>query len=178
MLALTGTETLVTVAVTTSRDDPKSTGGSRTAAVVTDKRSVTHDRTKRVPEGARWTSHYFPSGVAFNEQVARVDGERLTLDLKSSDWTLEKGHQPAVEFGTVNAPTLIDSPSEEKISIKGAKLVLPLADPSMDRGRGGPSTAGAAASAPLSVPRHAAGGAKRGRPRRRPAARRPAAGSP
>ncbi|MGW4855772.1 hypothetical protein ACWEPZ_31590 [Streptomyces sp. NPDC004288] len=62
-----------------------------------------------------------------------MDGERLTLDLKSSDWTLEKGHRPAVEIGTVNAPTWIDGPSEKKISIKDAKLVLPLTDPSKDR---------------------------------------------
>ncbi|MEU0355245.1 CocE/NonD family hydrolase [Streptomyces cyaneofuscatus] len=77
------------------------------------------------------------TGVAFNEQVARLDEQRLTLGLKSSDWTLEKGHQLAVEIGTVNAPTWIDSPSEKKISIKGAKLVLPLADPSKDRGTQG-----------------------------------------
>ncbi|MFJ9624215.1 CocE/NonD family hydrolase [Streptomyces sp. NPDC101181] len=77
------------------------------------------------------------TGVAFNEQVARVEGKRLKLDLKSSDWTLKKGHQLAVQFGTVNAPNWIDSPSEQKISVKDAKLSLPLADPSKDRGTQG-----------------------------------------
>ncbi|MEV5810439.1 CocE/NonD family hydrolase [Streptomyces parvulus] len=57
-LALTGT--LATVAVATSDDDPKSPSGTG-PAVATATDPVTHEDNDRVPKGARWTQHYFPS---------------------------------------------------------------------------------------------------------------------
>lgn len=72
------------------------------------------------------------TAVAFNEQVARLDQDKLNLTLKSSDWTLKSGHRLAVEIGTVTALTWIDAPSEQKVSIESAKLSLPLGDPSKD----------------------------------------------
>ncbi|WP_238589261.1 hypothetical protein [Pseudonocardia sp. HH130629-09] len=46
-------------------------GATPTAAVATDTRSVTHAENDRVPEGARWTQHYFPTsdGVELHADV-------------------------------------------------------------------------------------------------------------
>lgn len=75
-----------------------------------------------------------PDGTAvpFDEQAAVVSGGKLTIDLESTDWTLAAGHSLAVEIGSVQSGTWVDTPSKKKITIKDAQLALPLDDPADD----------------------------------------------
>ncbi|MGW7521827.1 CocE/NonD family hydrolase [Streptomyces sp. NPDC054796] len=70
-IALTGT--LATVAVATS----DGTDGADGQAVATATDAVTHEENERVPEGARWTQHYFPSsdgsGTELHADVLRPE---------------------------------------------------------------------------------------------------------
>lgn len=63
-LLATGVLSLVLLAGCSAGDTPA-------AAVATDTRSVTHAENDRVPEGARWTQHYFPTpdGVELHADV-------------------------------------------------------------------------------------------------------------
>ncbi len=70
--------------------------------------------------------------VVFDEQVSRLDADRLALDLKSADWTLEAGHALAVEIGTIGTGDWLDTPSKQTVRIKDARLDLSLDDPSDD----------------------------------------------
>jgi predicted acyl esterase len=75
-----------------------------------------------------------PDGTAvpFDEQVSVVNGGRLTVDLESTDWTLAAGHRLAVEIGSVQSGTWVDTPSGNTIKVKDARLELPLDDPADD----------------------------------------------
>ncbi|GAB2813956.1 CocE/NonD family hydrolase [Streptomyces daliensis] len=75
--------------------------------------------------------------VMFDEQVSRLDRDRLDLDLKPADWTLKAGHRLAVEIGSVQTGEWIDTPSKQKVTIQDARLSLPLDDPSADTRTGG-----------------------------------------
>ncbi|MET9768265.1 CocE/NonD family hydrolase [Streptomyces sp. NPDC006415] len=70
--------------------------------------------------------------VMFDEQVSRLDADRLALDLKSADWTLEAGHALAVEIGTIGTGDWLDTPSKQTVRIKDARLGLSLDDPADD----------------------------------------------
>jgi uncharacterized protein len=75
-----------------------------------------------------------PDGTAvpFDEQAAVVSGGRLTIDLESTDWTLAAGHRLAVEIGSVQSGTWVDTPSRKTIQIRDVRLELPLDDPADD----------------------------------------------
>lgn len=75
--------------------------------------------------------------VMFDEQVSRLDADRLDLELKSTDWTLAAGHTLAVEIGTVQSGDWLDTPSKRKVTIKDARLELALDDPAGDVPTGG-----------------------------------------
>ncbi|MET8936419.1 CocE/NonD family hydrolase [Streptomyces rubiginosohelvolus] len=70
--------------------------------------------------------------VMFDEQVSRLDADRLALDFKSADWTLAAGHTLAVEIGTIGTGDWLDTPSRQTVRITNARLDLSLDDPSDD----------------------------------------------
>ncbi|WP_406143288.1 CocE/NonD family hydrolase [Streptomyces sp. NBC_01012] len=72
------------------------------------------------------------SAVMFDEQVSLLSTGRLTVDLKATDWKLAAGHVLAVEIGSIRTGSWRDTPSGEKITVKGAQLRLALDDPSDD----------------------------------------------
>ncbi|WP_108952479.1 CocE/NonD family hydrolase [Streptomyces fragilis] len=72
------------------------------------------------------------SAVMFDEQVSLVETGRLSVDLKSTDWTLRPGHVLAVEIGSVQTGSWRDTPSGETIRVTGAQLRLALDDPADD----------------------------------------------
>lgn len=72
------------------------------------------------------------TAVMFDEQVSRLDTDRLDLDLKPTDWTLKAGHSLAVEIGSVTSGEWLDTPSKQKIRIQDARLELSLDDPADD----------------------------------------------
>jgi putative CocE/NonD family hydrolase len=72
------------------------------------------------------------SAVMFDEQVSLVETGRLSVDLKSTDWTLGSGHVLAVEIGSVQTGSWRDTPSGETIRVTGAQLRLALDDPADD----------------------------------------------
>lgn len=58
---------------------------------------------------------------------------QLTFDLKSTDWTFEKGHQLGVQVGTVGSSSWRDVPSGTTIAVSKAKLSLELQNPRNDK---------------------------------------------
>ncbi len=72
------------------------------------------------------------TAVAFDEQAAVVQGGRLTVDLESADWTLAAGHRLAVEIGSIQNGSWVDTPSGQKIKVQDVRLELPLDDPAGD----------------------------------------------
>ncbi|MGW8378398.1 CocE/NonD family hydrolase [Streptomyces sp. ODS28] len=72
------------------------------------------------------------SAVMFDEQVSLVRSGRLSIDLKSTDWTLAAGHRLVVETGSIQTGSWNDTPSGETIRVKDARLALSLDDPSDD----------------------------------------------
>ncbi|MBK1787810.1 CocE/NonD family hydrolase [Prauserella cavernicola] len=79
-----------------------------------------------------------PDGTAvmFDEQVATVGSGEAEFDLKSTDWTLAKGHSLAVEVGTIESGPLsdwIDTPSYQTITVDDAQLELALDNPADDQ---------------------------------------------
>ncbi|GAA2253462.1 hypothetical protein GCM10010145_21540 [Streptomyces ruber] len=77
------------------------------------------------------------SAVMFDEQVSLLESGRLSVDLKSADWTLAAGHVLAVEIGSIQTGSWRDTPSGETIEVKGAQLKLALDDPADDIATGG-----------------------------------------
>ena len=80
-----------------------------------------------------------PDGTAvmFDEQVSRLDTDRIALDLKSTDWTLASGHVLAVEIGSVQTGDWLDTPSKQRISVRNVRLALDVDDPVDDVGTAG-----------------------------------------
>ncbi|GAA2228130.1 CocE/NonD family hydrolase [Promicromonospora sukumoe] len=72
------------------------------------------------------------TAVAFDEQAAVVQAGRLTVDLESADWTLAAGHRLAVEIGSIQNGSWVDTPSGQKIKATDVRLELPLDDPAGD----------------------------------------------
>ncbi|AGL18275.1 CocE/NonD family hydrolase [Actinoplanes sp. N902-109] len=76
-----------------------------------------------------------PDGTAvmFDENVALIDrAGRVAFDLKSTDWTLEAGHQLGVQIGTIRSGSWLDTPSGATIRVSSARLDLALQDPRSD----------------------------------------------
>ncbi|MEU4625924.1 CocE/NonD family hydrolase [Actinoplanes sp. NPDC023801] len=76
-----------------------------------------------------------PDGTAvmFDENVALIErAGRVAFDLKSTDWTLEAGHQLGVQIGTIGSGSWRDTPSGNTIEITRARLNLALQDPRLD----------------------------------------------
>ena len=77
------------------------------------------------------------SAVAFDRQVSVLRTGKASFDLRSTDWTLQKGHALAIEIGTI-APGFgfdndwIDSPSYERIVVHDVRLELALDNPADD----------------------------------------------
>jgi len=76
-----------------------------------------------------------PDGTAvmFDENVALIGAAgRVALDLKSTDWTFEVGHQLRVQIGTINSGNWWDVPSGNTIQVTRARLTLAVQDPRAD----------------------------------------------
>jgi hypothetical protein len=76
-----------------------------------------------------------PDGTAvmFDENVALIEqAGRVAFELKSTDWTFAKGHQLAVQIGTIGSRSWRDTPSGNTIQVTGARLNLALQDPRFD----------------------------------------------
>jgi putative CocE/NonD family hydrolase len=76
-----------------------------------------------------------PDGTAvmFDENVALiVRSGRVAFDLKSTDWTLEAGHQLGVQIGTIGSGSWRDTPSGNTIKVTRARLSLALQNPQFD----------------------------------------------
>ncbi len=73
------------------------------------------------------------SAVMFDENVALIEKvSRVRFDLKSTDWTFEKGHQLGVQIGTIGSGSWWDTPSGNTIEVTGARLTLAVQDPQAD----------------------------------------------
>jgi uncharacterized protein len=73
------------------------------------------------------------TSVMFDENVALIrKAGRVSFDLKSTDWTFEKGHQLGVQVGTIGSNNWLDTPSGNTIAVSRAQLVLALQDPRYD----------------------------------------------
>jgi putative CocE/NonD family hydrolase len=76
-----------------------------------------------------------PDGTAvmFDENVALIErAGRVAFDLKSTDWTFEKGHQLGVQIGTIGSGSWLDTPSGNTIRVIRARLALALQNPRYD----------------------------------------------
>ncbi|RAK25413.1 hypothetical protein B0I29_13423 [Actinoplanes lutulentus] len=74
------------------------------------------------------------TAVMFDENVALIErAGRVAFDLKSTDWTLETGHQLGVQIGTIGSGSWRDTPSGNTIAVSRARLDLALQDPRFDR---------------------------------------------
>jgi putative CocE/NonD family hydrolase len=76
-----------------------------------------------------------PGGAAvmFDENVALIErAGPVAFELKSTDWTLEKGHQLGVQIGTIGSGSWRDTPSGNTIGVIRARLGLALQNPRSD----------------------------------------------
>ncbi|MEV4619174.1 CocE/NonD family hydrolase [Asanoa sp. NPDC049573] len=76
-----------------------------------------------------------PDGTAvmFDENVALIErAGRVGFDLKSTDWTIEAGHQLGVQLGTIVSNGWRDTPSGNTIDVTRARLTLELQNPRFD----------------------------------------------
>jgi putative CocE/NonD family hydrolase len=76
-----------------------------------------------------------PDGTAtmFDENVALLEsGGPISFDLKSTDWTFEKGHRLGVEIGTITSRGWRDVPTGNTITVSNARLGLDIQDPRVD----------------------------------------------
>ena len=74
------------------------------------------------------------SSVMFDENVALISrAGRVSFDLKSTDWTLEAGHQLGVQIGTIQSNGWRDKPTGNTIDVSRAKLDLELQNPKFDQ---------------------------------------------
>jgi hypothetical protein len=73
------------------------------------------------------------TSVMFDENVSLIKkAGRVSLDLKSTDWTLAEGHQLGVQVGTIGSGSWLDSPSGNTIAVSRAALGLALQNPRFD----------------------------------------------
>lgn len=76
-----------------------------------------------------------PDGTArmLDENVSLVRQGPVAFDLKSTDWTIAKGHQLGVQIGTIGSTDWNAVPSGHTIKVSGAKLDLTTLDPATDK---------------------------------------------
>jgi len=73
------------------------------------------------------------TAVMFDENVALIErAGRVGFDLKSTDWTLEAGHQLGVQIGTIGSGSWRDTPTGNTIGVTRARLSLALQNPRFD----------------------------------------------
>jgi putative CocE/NonD family hydrolase len=73
------------------------------------------------------------TAVMFDENVSLIErAGRVAFDLKSTDWTLEVGHQLGVQIGTIGSGSWRDNPSGNTIQVTRARLSLELQNPRAD----------------------------------------------
>jgi hypothetical protein len=69
----------------------------------------------------------------FDENVALLEGSGpISFDLKSTDWTFQKGHRLGVQIGTITSRGWRDVPSGHTIRVSNARLGLDISDPRTD----------------------------------------------
>ncbi|MFC0505191.1 CocE/NonD family hydrolase [Micromonospora costi] len=76
-----------------------------------------------------------PDGTAtmFDENVALLERSGpISFDLKSTDWTIERGHRLGVQIGTIDSNRWRDVPSGHTIKVSGARLALDVQGPRSD----------------------------------------------
>ncbi|MEV1329223.1 CocE/NonD family hydrolase [Micromonospora costi] len=76
-----------------------------------------------------------PDGTAtmFDENVALLESSgRISFDLKSTDWTIARGHRLGVQIGTIDSNRWRDVPSGHTIKVSAARLALDVQDPRSD----------------------------------------------
>jgi putative CocE/NonD family hydrolase len=76
-----------------------------------------------------------PDGTAtmFDENVALLEsGGSTSFELKSTDWTFERGHRLGVQVGTIDSGRWRDVPSGQTIMVSDARLALAVQDPRSD----------------------------------------------
>jgi putative CocE/NonD family hydrolase len=83
-----------------------------------------------------WDTAPDGTSVMFDENVALIEhAGRVAFDLKSTDWTLAKGHQLGVQISTIfddEGFGWLDTPSNTTIHVSDARLSLALQDPRFD----------------------------------------------
>jgi putative CocE/NonD family hydrolase len=73
------------------------------------------------------------TATMFDENVALLEGGgRISFDLKSTDWTFERGHRLGVQIGTIASTGWLDVPSGHTITVSGARLALDVQNPRSD----------------------------------------------
>ncbi|MGH8866723.1 MAG: CocE/NonD family hydrolase [Actinomycetes bacterium] len=76
-----------------------------------------------------------PDGTAtmFDENVALLERKGpISFDLKSTDWTFERGHRLGVQIGTIDSNRWRDVPSGNTVRVSDARLALDVQDPTSD----------------------------------------------
>ncbi|MFG6201614.1 CocE/NonD family hydrolase [Nonomuraea sp. JJY05] len=76
-----------------------------------------------------------PDGTAtmFDENVALLERRGpISFDLKSTDWTFERGHRLGVQIGTIDSGRWLDVPSGNTIKVSDARLTLDVQAPRFD----------------------------------------------
>ncbi|WP_433443770.1 CocE/NonD family hydrolase [Nonomuraea sp. CA-141351] len=76
-----------------------------------------------------------PDGTAtmFDENVALLERRGpISFDLKSTDWTFERGHRLGVQIGTIDSGRWRDVPSGNTIKVSDARLALDVQAPRFD----------------------------------------------
>ncbi|MFG1708139.1 CocE/NonD family hydrolase [Nonomuraea sp. M3C6] len=76
-----------------------------------------------------------PDGTAtmFDENVALLENRGpISFDLKSTDWTFERGHRLGVQIGTIDSGRWRDVPSGHTIKVSDARLSLDVQAPRFD----------------------------------------------
>ncbi|HEV7931730.1 MAG TPA: CocE/NonD family hydrolase [Actinomadura sp.] len=76
-----------------------------------------------------------PDGTAtmFDENVALLESRGpISFDLKSTDWTFERGHRLGTQIGTIDSGRWRDVPSGHTIKVSDARLALDVQAPRFD----------------------------------------------
>ncbi|MBB5784523.1 CocE/NonD family hydrolase [Nonomuraea jabiensis] len=73
------------------------------------------------------------TGTMFDENVALLERRGpIAFDLKSTDWTFERGHRLGVQIGTIDSGRWLDVPSGNTIKVSDARLTLDVQAPRFD----------------------------------------------
>jgi uncharacterized protein len=73
------------------------------------------------------------TATMFDENVALLEAAGpISFDLKSTDWTFQRGHQLGVQIGTITSRGWRDVPTGNTIEVSGTRLALDVQDPRSD----------------------------------------------